>query len=232
MLSAFHSEAIRDAISYFWGKYSNNGGLRPKAAPSVSHYVVRFNVEENARFLSMFEQSGAINKAAFIKNFLFQKPFKVFVVGENTRIFISQLSSLYALYRTYGVSYDTLVKTLRENFSEKKCNAAIERLREATMRLVSVLTFKNWPNSSTIAINRPCWTNKDIKRKRRQETTSLSTLNLSIHCSAHCSVYRSIVPHLSIGAIIGANPQFIGVTIGAIGAIIEDNKEFVCNIFL
>ncbi len=25
----------------------------------------------------MFEQSGAINKAAFIKNFLFQKPFKV-----------------------------------------------------------------------------------------------------------------------------------------------------------
>lgn len=86
----------------------------------------------------MFEQSGAINKAAFIKNFLFQKLFKVFVVDENTRIFINQLSTLNALYRTYGVSYDTLVKTLRENFSEKKCNAAIERLREATMRLVSV----------------------------------------------------------------------------------------------
>lgn len=56
----------------FGGKYSNNGGLRPKADPSVSHYVVRFNVEENARFLSMFEPSGAINKAAFIKNFLFE----------------------------------------------------------------------------------------------------------------------------------------------------------------
>ncbi|WP_280120633.1 hypothetical protein [Sangeribacter muris] len=68
----------------------------------------------------MFEQSGAINKAAFIKNFLFQKPFKVFVVDENTRIFINQLSTLNALYRTYGVSYDTLVKTLRKNFSEKK----------------------------------------------------------------------------------------------------------------
>ena len=49
----------------------------------------------------MFEQSGAINKAAFIKNFLFQKPFKVFVVDENTRIFINQLSTLNALYRTY-----------------------------------------------------------------------------------------------------------------------------------
>lgn len=85
----------------------------------------------------MFEQSGAINKAAFIKKFLFQKPFKVFVFDEYTRILISQLSSLRALYRTYGVSYDTLVKMLRENFSEKKWNAAIERLREATMRLVS-----------------------------------------------------------------------------------------------
>ena len=120
------------------GKYSNNGGRRPKVDPSVNRYVVRFNAEENARFLSMFEQSGAINKAAFIKNVFSKSLFKVFVVDENTRIFINQLSSLNALYRTCGVSYDTLVKTLRENFSEKKCNATIERLREATMRLVSV----------------------------------------------------------------------------------------------
>ena len=86
------------------------------------------DAEEKAQLLSMFEQSEDINKAGFIKNFLFQKPFKVFVVDENTRIFINQLSSLNALYRTYGVSYDTLVKTLRENFSEKKCNAIIKRL--------------------------------------------------------------------------------------------------------
>ena len=131
-----HFSAMPSLI--FRGKYSNNRGRRPKADPSVNRYVVRFNAEENARFLSMFEQSEAVNKAVFIKNFLFQKPFKVFVVDENTRIFINQLSSLNALYRTCGVSYDTLVKTLRENFSEKKCNAAIERLREATMRLVSV----------------------------------------------------------------------------------------------
>lgn len=43
-----------------------------------------------------------------------------FVVDENTRIFINQLSSLNALYRTYGVSHDYL----RENFSEKKCSEA------------------------------------------------------------------------------------------------------------
>lgn len=117
-----HFSATQSAMPslIFMGRYSNSGGRRFKADPSVNRYVVRFNVEENARFLSMFEQSEAVNKAVFIKNFLFQKPFKVFVVDENTRIFINQLSSLNALYRTYGVSYDSLVKTLRENFSEKQ----------------------------------------------------------------------------------------------------------------
>ena len=33
------------------------------------------DAEEKARFLSMFEQSEAINKAAFIKNFLFSESF-------------------------------------------------------------------------------------------------------------------------------------------------------------
>ena len=84
----WHFSAKQSAMPslIFMGKYSNNGGRRPKADPSVNRYVVRFNVEENARFLSMSEQSEDINKAAFIKNFLFQKPFKVFVVDENTRI--------------------------------------------------------------------------------------------------------------------------------------------------
>lgn len=63
--------SLRCHLLFFIGKYSNNGGRRSKADPSVNRYVVRFNVEENARFLSMFELSGAINKAAFIKNFLF-----------------------------------------------------------------------------------------------------------------------------------------------------------------
>lgn len=120
------------------GKYSSLGGRRPKVDTSVNRYVVRFNAEENARFLSMFEQSGADNKAAFIKNFLFQKPFKVFVVDEGTRTFIDKLASLNSLYRTLGVSYDLLVKTLYENFSEKKCIETIAKVKGVMMQLVSV----------------------------------------------------------------------------------------------
>lgn len=115
----------------------NKGGRPAKTDQSVNRYVVRFNAEENAQFLAMFDRSGAVNKAAFIKNFLFQMPFKVFTVDKETRIFIDRLAGFNSLYRTIGVSYDLLVKTLRENFTEKKAAAAIERLEKLTMQLVS-----------------------------------------------------------------------------------------------
>ena len=96
----------------------NQGGRPHKINPSVHRYVVRFDAAENAVFLSLFERSGAINKAAFIKSVLLGKPFKVFVVDENTRVFIDKLSSLNSDYRTLVVEYDTLVRALRENFTE------------------------------------------------------------------------------------------------------------------
>ncbi len=73
----WHFSAKQSAMPslIFMGRYSNNGGRRPKADPSVNRYVERFNVEENARFLSISEQSEDINKTAFIKNFLFSESF-------------------------------------------------------------------------------------------------------------------------------------------------------------
>lgn len=114
----------------------NQGGRPHKINPSVHRYVVRFDATENAVFLSQFEKSGAINKAAFIKSVLLGKPFKVFVVDENTRVFIDKLSSLNSDYRTLVVEYDTLVKTLRENFTEKKAMKILYQLEQKTVDLV------------------------------------------------------------------------------------------------
>lgn len=101
-------------------------------------YVVRFDAAENSAFLAMFDKAQALNKASFIKNLIFGKPFKVFTVDENTRVFIDKLSSLNALYRTLGVDYDLLVKTLRENFTEKKAMAALYKLEQLTVELVKL----------------------------------------------------------------------------------------------
>ena len=68
----------------------------------------------------------------------FGKPFKVFTVDENTRVFIDRLSSLNSQIRTIGVSYDTLVKTLRENFTEKKAMTVLYKLEQLTIELVKV----------------------------------------------------------------------------------------------
>lgn len=116
----------------------NQGGRPHKINPSVHRYVVRFDAAENAVFLSQFEKSGAINKAAFIKSMLLGKPFKVFVIDENTRVFIDKLSSLNSDYRTLVVEYDTLVRTLRENFNEKKAMKALYQLEQVTIKLVSI----------------------------------------------------------------------------------------------
>lgn len=48
----------------------NQGGRPHKINPSVHRYVVRFDAAENTVFLSLFDKSGAVNKAAFIKSVL------------------------------------------------------------------------------------------------------------------------------------------------------------------
>lgn len=116
----------------------SRGGRRPKTDPSVNRYVVRFNAEENARFLAMFERSGLESKGAFIKNFIFQKPFKVYTIDENTRVFIDKLSSFNSLFRTLGISYDNVVKILRDNFTEKKAMAALYKLEQLTIDLIRI----------------------------------------------------------------------------------------------
>lgn len=115
-----------------------NAGRKPKLNPTVFRCTVNFNAQEHARLLAMHEQSGVESMAAFIKMQFFGKPFKVFVIDENTRKFIDRLSALNSQYRTLGVSYDTLVKTLRENFTEKKAMTALYRLEQYTKELARI----------------------------------------------------------------------------------------------
>lgn len=51
----------------------NQGGRPHKINPSVHRYVVRFDAAENTVFLSLFDKSGAVNKAAFIKKVFYSE---------------------------------------------------------------------------------------------------------------------------------------------------------------
>ncbi len=111
-------------------------GRHPKIDATAFRCSVNFSASEHAALRTMHEQSGIESLSAFVKMRIFSKPFKVFTVDENTRIFIDKLSALNSDYRTLVVEYDTLVRTLRENFTEKKAMRALYRLEQITIDLV------------------------------------------------------------------------------------------------
>lgn len=116
----------------------SRGGRPPKIGATAFRCSVNFSATEKARLFDMHEQSGVESLSAFIKMQLFGKSFKVFVIDENTRLFIDKLSSLNAHYRTIGIDYDLVVKTLRENFTEKKAMKALYNLEQLTIELVKL----------------------------------------------------------------------------------------------
>lgn len=120
------------------GKFSNKGGRPPKIEATAFRCSVNFSASEQAQLMAMYEKTGAYSLSSFIKAQVFQKPFKVFYIDENTRVFIDKLSGFNSLYRTIGVSYDNLITTLRRNFSEKRATAEIAEIKKLMIRLIVV----------------------------------------------------------------------------------------------
>lgn len=96
-------------------------GGRPPVANKCSHHVkVSFDDLEWDELTRMMEKANATVKATFIKQLIFGKPFKVLVADKSLAVYCAKLSEFFAQYRTIGVNYDLTVRTLRENFTEKK----------------------------------------------------------------------------------------------------------------
>ena len=110
--------------------------------------MVRFNDEEYARFLAMYEQSGVYAKAVFIKARVFGAEFRVLKVDKTLVDYYTRLSSLHAQYRAVGVNYNQTVKELKSRFSEKKAMALLYKLEKMTVdvegfsRIILALTHE------------------------------------------------------------------------------------------
>lgn len=63
-----------------------NVGRPPKNERANHCCMVRFTDTEFARFLMLFEQSGLLNKAAFIKARVFNETFRVIKVDRSARL--------------------------------------------------------------------------------------------------------------------------------------------------
>ncbi|MBS1740499.1 conjugal transfer protein MobA [Elizabethkingia miricola] len=119
-------------------KKQNKGGRNPKVNPAVHRYVFRLTDEENAKFLSLFETSGADNKAQFVTSLLFQKPIKSVKVDMAAMDYYTRLTTFFGQFRAVGVNYNQVVKILYRNFSEKKAAAYLFKLEKQTAELAKL----------------------------------------------------------------------------------------------
>ena len=112
------------------------GGRPQEDDPATNCVMVRFNNVENARFLTLFDQSGMSAKALFIKARVFDQTFRVVKTDRAALEYVTKLTSFYAQYRAMGVNYNQVVKELHSHFSEKKTLALLYKLESITKGLV------------------------------------------------------------------------------------------------
>src|SRR5690554_1771720 len=110
----------------------NKGGRRPKKDPAVHRYSISLTAEENARFLTLFEQSGMNAMAHFITACIFQKTVKTVKIDRNTVDFCMRLTGFYSQFRSVGINYNQVVKIMHRNLSEKKAAAYLNKLEKQT----------------------------------------------------------------------------------------------------
>lgn len=113
----------------------NKGGRHPKKDPAVHRYSISLTVEENARFLTLFETSGMTVMAHFITACIFQKGITTIKVDKTAMEYYVRLTALFGQFRAVGVNYNQVVKILYRSFSEKKVSAYLYKLEKQTAEL-------------------------------------------------------------------------------------------------
>lgn len=100
---------------------------QPAATPSYRYYL-RLGEKDNARFLNLYEQSGAKTKSDFIRNRLFQTPFRVISHDASAVDFYVRLTQINAQIRKIGVLYNQAVRPINAYHSVKTAHALLQKV--------------------------------------------------------------------------------------------------------
>jgi len=114
------------------------GGRIPKKDPATRRHVFYLNEVDEAKFLSLFEQSGKDIMAHFITSCIFDKPIKVVKIDKGIQDYYMRLTTFFGQFRAIGINYNQIVKSLNSNFTEKKALAFLYKLEQATIELVTI----------------------------------------------------------------------------------------------
>jgi hypothetical protein len=114
----------------------NRAGRKPLQDPATFRYTIRLTEVDQARFLTLFEQSGMKRKSAFIRKRIFSESFKVIKIDKTNVEYYNKLTELVALFRKVGVNYNQVVKLLHSRYNDKMAWALMEKLHKLTTELM------------------------------------------------------------------------------------------------
>lgn len=113
-------------------------GRKPKADPAIHRYGIKLTNEENVRFEAAFSESGMKEKAGFIKKSIFGGRIKVVKIDKATMDYYIKLTEFHRQFQTVGNNYNQVVRTLKNNFGEKRAMALLYRLEKVSIELMLV----------------------------------------------------------------------------------------------
>ena len=90
----------------------------------------------NAQFEFLFQKSGMVYRARFIKAVLLDKEIKVVKIDKATMDYDIHLTNFYHQFQAIGNNYNQTVKAVKSNFSDKRALALLYKLEKTTMELV------------------------------------------------------------------------------------------------
>lgn len=113
-------------------------GRIPKKDPAKRKHVFYLNEVDEARFLSLFEQSGKTAMAHFITACIFDKPLKVVRIDKGIHDYYMRLTTFFGQFRGIATNYNQIVRSLNANFTEKKALAFLYKLEQKTIELTEL----------------------------------------------------------------------------------------------
>jgi len=112
------------------------GGRKPQKDTAIHRFCIRLNDAENARFNTLFLQSGMNEKTGFIKNMLFGTVMKTVKIDKASMDYCIRLTNFYAQFQAIGNNYNQTVKAIKTSFSEKRALALLYKLEKTTVELI------------------------------------------------------------------------------------------------
>lgn len=102
-------------------------------------YYLRLNERDNARFLDLFERSGAKSKSDFIRHRIFQTPFRVISHDASAVDFYVRLTHINAQMRKIGVLYNQAVRSINVYHSINTARVLLAKLETYQEKTTSLL---------------------------------------------------------------------------------------------